>query len=51
MVSYPFGLYGSGFVDWLYDEMELGTRVAHFLDSENNTPDAYFLDLDVIYDD
>lgn len=36
------GLYGKGFVDFFYDEMELGTRVAHFLDSENNTPDVHF---------
>lgn len=37
-------LYGSGFVDWLYDEMELGKRVAHYLDSENNTPELHFIE-------
>jgi hypothetical protein len=35
-VDWPFGLYGAGMHDWLMDELELGTRVAHFLDSENN---------------
>lgn len=45
---WPFGLYGPEFVDFLYDEMELGTRVAYFLDSENNTPDVHFFDLDEV---
>lgn len=31
-------------VDWLCDEIELGERVAHFLDSENNAPEIHFLD-------
>lgn len=31
-----FGLYGSGMHAWLLDELELGARVAHFLDDEQN---------------
>jgi hypothetical protein len=27
------GIHGPQFIDWLYDEMELGARVAHELDS------------------
>ena len=30
------GLYGSGMVDFIYDEMELGWRVAKYLDEEWN---------------
>lgn len=29
------GLYGSGFIDFLYNEMELGTRVAIWIDEED----------------
>lgn len=46
MDNWPCGLYSNEFIDFLYDEMELGIRVAHFLDSENNTPDVHFFDLD-----
>lgn len=38
-----WGLFGSGIVDYLYDEMELGERVAYCLDSENNMPEIHFL--------
>lgn len=41
---YAIGLYGNGFIDWLYDEMELGKRVAAYLDSENNAPEIHFCD-------
>ena len=49
-VNWPFhwksqhiiGLHSNGMVDWLYDEMELGARVAMFLDSENNAPEIHF---------
>jgi hypothetical protein len=41
-VNWPFGLYGAGMHDWLIDELELGTRVAHFLDSENTFPSRLF---------
>lgn len=41
-----WGLFGQGIVDYLYDEMEFGERVAYFLDSENNTPDIHFLGWD-----
>jgi hypothetical protein len=37
-VNWPFGLYGAGMHDWLIDELELGARVAHFIDSENVFP-------------
>lgn len=36
MTNGSFGLYGSGMHGWILDEMELGERVAHFLDDENN---------------
>lgn len=29
-----FGLYGKGMHDFIMDEIELGTRVAHYQDSE-----------------
>lgn len=29
-------MYGSGMHFWILDEMALGKRVAHYLDSENN---------------
>lgn len=35
-MDWPFGLYGAGMHDWLMDELELGTRVAHFMDTEQN---------------
>jgi hypothetical protein len=41
-VNWPFGLYGAGMHDWLIDELELGTRVAHFMDSENVFPSRLF---------
>lgn len=47
-MNWPFGLYGAGMHDWLMDELELGTRVAHFLDSENTEPSRiWFLDMEV----
>jgi hypothetical protein len=30
------GLHANGMHDWLMDELELGARVAHFLDGENH---------------
>ena len=33
----------SGFVRVTLDEMELGARVAYWLDSENNAPKYHFL--------
>lgn len=32
-----FALHHSGMHVWILDEMALGKRVAHYLDSENNT--------------
>lgn len=32
-----YGLYTKGMHDFIYDEMELGSRVAMFLDDENVT--------------
>lgn len=47
-MDWPFGLYGAGMHDWLMDELELGTRVAHFLDSENIEPSRlWFLSMEV----
>lgn len=47
-MDWPFGLYGAGMHDWLIDELELGTRVAHFMDSENVEPSRiWFLALEV----
>lgn len=31
---WPGGLYSKGMPGWIMDEVELGTRVAHFLDDE-----------------
>jgi hypothetical protein len=33
-MDWPFGLSGAGMHDWLIDELELGARVAHFIDSD-----------------
>lgn len=48
-MNWPFGLYGAGMHDWLMDELELGARVAHGLDAENNVwPSRLdFLDLEI----
>jgi hypothetical protein len=47
-MDWPFGLSGAGMHDWLIDELELGARVAHFIDSENVFPSrAWFLDLEI----
>jgi hypothetical protein len=37
------GLYGKGFHQYMMDEVELGTRVARWLDSENNAPEVHFV--------
>lgn len=42
VTALALGLYGSGYTTWIQDELELGARVACFLDSENNTPDIHF---------
>lgn len=35
--------YSNGMADWIMDEIELGTRVAMFLDSENNATEVHFI--------
>lgn len=42
---YPFGLYGTGMHFWILDEMELGKRVAHALDNENNAKMGVWVDI------
>lgn len=42
-----FGLYGSGMPSFILDEIELGTRVAMFLDDENNCERLYLLSYEV----
>ncbi len=42
-----FGLYGSGMPGFIQDEMELGTRVAMYLDDENNGMRLYLLEYEV----
>lgn len=47
-MNWPFGLHHAGMHDWLIDELELGARVAHFIDSENVFPSrVYFLAMEV----
>lgn len=36
MNDYRFPIYGSGFHTFMMDEVELGTRVAHAIDSEHS---------------
>lgn len=51
-VNWPFhhgdtsgvvGVHSHGMADWVMDEMELGARVAIFLDSENNAAEVHFM--------
>lgn len=47
-MNWPFGLHHAGMHDWLIDELELGARVAHFIDSENvSSSRLYFLAMEV----
>lgn len=39
----PFGLYGNGFPQLMLDEIELGKRVASWIDQENNDPLTHFV--------
>lgn len=39
------GLHGPGMHDWIMDELELGRRVAHALDNENNAKMGVWVDI------
>lgn len=47
-MAMALGLYGSGMHDFILDELELGTRVAMGLDSENNAKMGVWVDLSYI---